>query len=353
MNITGTLKKMPIKMIAVLIVLALAGGLAYYLLHNNKVTALHATGVVDGPEVNLSSKVAGKVSWMCCREGDTVKAGQRAITLESLDLQASVDQAAAGVERANADIAAAGASAEAARANISGAEADMKSASANMDKARAQMEESKRESERADKLLSSGFISQESRDQSVTAYKADTASYDSAKEQLNSAASRKNASESQLKAALGQLNSSRAALREAGANLAFNRSKLGDTIINAPIDGVVIFKSVEAGETVSPGVTMMTLVDLGGLYARVDIDESRIAEIKLHAPAVITVDGLPGRTFSGRVSEIGRYAEFATQRDVLRGREDIKTFRVKVRLDDSGGILKPGMTVDVAFPAGH
>lgn len=64
-------------------------------------------------------------------------------------------------------------------------------------------------------------------------------------------------------------------------------------------------------------------------------------------PFTPIVDGLPGRKFQGRVSEIGRYAEFATQRDVVRGREDIKTFRVKVRVDDPGGFLKPGMTVEV------
>jgi hypothetical protein len=53
------------------------------------------------------------------------------------------------------------------------------------------------------------------------------------------------------------------------------------------------------------------------------------------------------------VSEIGRYAEFATQRDVTRGRQDIKTFRIKIRVADSHGMLKPGMTVEVKIPRRH
>jgi hypothetical protein len=54
--------------------------------------------------------------------------------------------------------------------------------------------------------------------------------------------------------------------------------------------------------------------------------------------------------FKGKVSELGRYAEFATQRDVTRGRQDIKTFRVKINIEDSAGLLKPGMTVEVEIP---
>jgi HlyD family secretion protein len=59
---------------------------------------------------------------------------------------------------------------------------------------------------------------------------------------------------------------------------------------------------------------------------------------------------MPGKTFQGKITEIGRYAEFATQRDVIRGRQDIKTFRVKVRVDDPERLLKPGMTVEVEIP---
>jgi HlyD family secretion protein len=322
----------------------------YRSLTKKPATTLKATGIMDGVEVNLSPKVAGRISWICCREGQTVTADQVAITLESEDLKASVAQAVAAVARAKADIRTAEAQIDNARSNMTGAGADMKSAAADVEKSRAQMEESQREAARAEELYKKDFISRESRDQTVSEYEVSAAAFGSSKEKLNSALSRRDAASSQLRAAESQLTSSEAMQKEAEAALAFSRSKLADTVIKTPVAGVVIFKSREAGETVSPGVTIMTIVDLNSLYARVDVDETKIGGVALNSPATVSVDGLPGKVFRGRVSEIGRYAEFATQRDVVRGREDIKTFRVKVRVEDPEGFLKPGMTVEVAVP---
>jgi HlyD family secretion protein len=324
--------------------------LIYHISRRKEAPAIHVTGIIDGTEVNLAPKVAGRISWICCGEGDTVRENQVVIRLESDDIKASVAQAVAGVELAKADIKTAEASIENSRANIRSADADMKSAAADVEKARAQMEESKREAERAKELFAKEFLSRESRDQAVTSYEANTASYDSSKEKLNAAGSKKDAAVSQLNVAVSQMNSSKAMLKQAEANLAFYRSKLDDTVIRTPVTGTVIFKALEKGETVSPGVTILTVVDLSSLYARVDIDETKIGWVALNSPAFVTVEGLPGKIFKGSISEIGRYAEFATQRDVVRGREDIKTFRVKVMVEGADGILKPGMTVDVEIP---
>jgi HlyD family secretion protein len=225
----------------------------------------------------------------------------------------------------------------------------VQSASADIQRAKAQMEESKREADRAKALYRDDFISRESRDQAVAAYDMNAASYTSSLEKKNAAAETRAAAEAQLGYARSQVKASQATFKEAEANLAYYRSKLDDTVIRSPVTGTVIFKSLETGETVSPGVTVMTIVDLNSLYARVDIDETKVGGIVLGAPATITVGGMSGKEFKGRVSEIGRYAEFATQRDVVRGREDIKTFRVKVRVDHADGLLKPGMTVEVAI----
>ncbi len=346
------MKKESIRILVPLFIVLVAAAvlLIYYIGRSKESPSLHVTGIIDGIEVNLAPKVAGRISSVCCNEGETVKEGQVVITLESEDIKASVEQAVAGVERARADIKTGEASVENSRANIVSADGDMKSAAADVEKARAQAEESRREAERAKELYDKDFISRESRDQSVTTYEANVASYDSSKEKLNAARAKKDAAVTQLSAAVSQLNSSRALLKSAEANVAFYRSKLDDTIIKTPVTGTVIFKALEKGETVSPGVTILTVVDLNSLYARVDIDETKIGRVVLNGPASVTVDGLPGRVFKGRISEIGRYGEFATQRDVVRGREDIKTFRVKVRIDDTAGILKPGMTVEVEIP---
>ena len=341
--------KRVIALIIVFIAVLLAFGV-FLLSRNRTPSVLHATGIIDGIEVNLSSKVPGKISRICCNEGDKVQAGQVVVTLESDDIKASLEQAMAGVERADADVKVAEASIGNSQANLFAAEAEVKGAAADLEKAGAQMEESRRQADRREDLYKRNLIAKESRDQSVTEYAVSVATYESSKEKLNAARSRRTAAAGQLDAAVSQRNASKAMRKEAGANRAFFRSKLDDTSIDTPVTGTVIFKALETGEVVSPGATILTIVDLDSLYARVDIDETKIGTVVLNHKAFVRVEGVPGKTFEGKISEIGRYGEFATQRDVVRGREDIKTFRVKVRVDDPSGVLKPGMTVEVEFP---
>ena len=87
-------------------VLLFAGLMAFvvfliYSFQGDKETpVLRVTGTIDGPEVNLSAKTAGRISWICCNEGEAVNSGQAVITIESEDIKASVAQALAAVERA-------------------------------------------------------------------------------------------------------------------------------------------------------------------------------------------------------------------------------------------------------------
>jgi HlyD family secretion protein len=100
---------------------------------------------------------------------------------------------------------------------------------------------------------------------------------------------------------------------------------------------------------VPAGVTIMTIVDTKDIWVRVDVEETTVAKIKLGNTAYIKVDAFPNEEFKGRVMEINSEGEFATQRDVRRGKQDIKTFRVKVKIDEPKGILKPGMSAQVKF----
>ncbi len=344
-------KRIAITLLAILAAVVLAVFLALRIERKNTVSSIHVSGIMDGYEVNLSPKAAGRISWLGAGEGDAVKAGQTLITLDSEDVKASLAQAVAAREKAEDDIRAAKAQVEDSKAAIASAGADAKSAAADADMVLAQEDEAGRDAKRAEDLYKESFISTQSRDQAVSAYDVNKAAYSSSIGKLASARAKKAEAVTGLNVAESQLESAKAVLREAQANVAYYQSKLDDTIIKTPVEGTVIFKAHEQGETVNPGDTILTVVDFNGLYARVDIDETKIGRVELNGPAFITVDEVPGKVFKGRITEIDRYAEFATQRDVIRGREDIKTFRVKVRvLNDPGRILKPGMTVEVTIP---
>jgi HlyD family secretion protein len=333
---------------AVLIVLVVL--IIIYSSKGKRSETIKTAGIIEGTEVNLSSEISGNISYMCCVEGDSVKEGDIAFKLESRDLRALVEQAHATIKKAKAEIMVSKAQIENSRANIKSSEADIKTAEADTEKARVQMELANKEMERANKLYKQDFVSKDSVDVAVTQYNASVADYESSKSMLSSAHSKRDAAVAQFNTAENQLKSAEADLKQSEANLAYNLARLNYATVTSPISGVVVLKAMEKGETVSPGMTVLTIVDMNDLYARVDIDETLINNIALNSEALISTEGTSKRIFKGLVSEIGRYAEFATQKEVTRGRQDIKTFRVKIRFGNTGGVLKPGMTVEVEIP---
>lgn len=331
---------------AIAFVIITAVLIIFYTKKSRRAGFLRTVGIVEGIEVNISTKVPGRISSICCKEGDAVRKGDRVITLEAKDFRASVMQAFAGVEKANAEVRVSEAAIESAKANIANADAEIKSAAADVEKNRVQMGETKRQMDRAKALYEREAVSEESRDTAVANYETAVASYVSSKAKLTAAYAKRNVTTAQLNTAESQLKYAKAGLRESEANLSYNQAKYADTIIKSPLSGIVVFKASEKGEMVTPGTTILTIVDLNNLYVRVDIEETLIGNITLNGEAIIRTERASDRTFKGKVSEIGRYAEFATQRDVLRGRQDIKTFRVKITVDDPTGFLKPGMTAE-------
>jgi HlyD family secretion protein len=88
------------------------------------------------------------------------------------------------------------------------------------------------------------------------------------------------------------------------------------------------------------------------MWVRAFVPEEQIGRIRLGSPGHVTVDAYPGRTFVGRVSEIGSEAEF-TPKNVQTKKERVNlVFRMKIMIDDRDGILKPGMPADVDIDAG-
>jgi HlyD family secretion protein len=111
----------------------------------------------------------------------------------------------------------------------------------------------------------------------------------------------------------------------------------------------VVSKNLEVGEWVTPGTPILTVDDLSTIWARVDMEETDLGAIRVGGPAQVTLPTRPPLTFPGQVMAIGQEGQFATETDVRRGRQDIRTFYVKVRVLQASGQVKPGMTAEVAF----
>jgi HlyD family secretion protein len=240
---------------------------------------IRVVGMIEAPEVNITSRMAGRITQLELVEGDAVRRGQLVCRIEDVDLRNQL-------RRAEAEVA----------------------------QARAKVSETRREFSRMRQLFAEKIVAERDRDNAETAYEQ-----------------------------------ARAALVSAEANVRFYKDQLTDTSIRSPVDGVVVHKALEVGEWVTPGTPILTVDDLSTIWARVDVPETELRSVHVGKAAEVTLPGNPPLIFSGRVMAIGQEAQFATERDVRRGRQDIRTFYVKVRLLQADGQAKPGMTAEVAF----
>ena len=136
-------------------------------------------------------------------------------------------------------------------------------------------------------------------------------------------------------------------LQQAEAALAAAQDRLKDTVIYAPVSGVVLSKNVERGETVSAGTPLYTIGDLENPWVKVYVKEDKLGLVKLGQKAEATTDSYPGKAYEGIVTYISSEAEF-TPKNVQTQEERVKlVFGVKVSVKNISDELKPSMPADV------
>jgi HlyD family secretion protein len=308
---------------------------------------INATGLIETTEVNLSSKIPGRIVWLCCREGDTIKAESLAIRVDDAELRARLEVGGKGLEETKASLSIEEANLNKARLEVDAAKAEVQALEADIIKMNALTEDARKNIQRSLTLFKEGLISEKELDLAK-------ANYDFSNAQLDSTRAHKMAADANLKNSIAninkfeaQLSSARIKVEESQATVKLLETQLRDTEITSPLDGVIVYKAFEIGEIANPGTTIYTIHDLKNVWARADIEETMIGKIKLSDKAKVIAAAIPDIEFDGEVIEIGREGEFATQRDVTRGRSDIRTFRVKVGIGKPDGLLKSGMTVRV------
>lgn len=276
--------------------------------------------------VNISANAFGKIVRLYVREGDRVQQGQLLAQLENV--------------QSSADVAAMRSSLEAARTDEVAAEAAMRTAQADLNRAKAELERTKLDYDRAQGLYQAALISK--------------AEYDSRKAAFEAADAGLAQAQARLAQTRAQRESAAGRVGQAAATLTRASDVLSKTLYTAPFDGVITNLPVREGETVvvgiqnSPGSTLMTLSDLSVITAEVKVDETDIVNVKLDQPAEVTIDAIPGKTFKGKVTEIGNIAVvrstgLATSQTTASSQE-AKDFKVVVTLEDPPANLRPGLS---------
>ncbi len=185
----------------------------------------------------------------------------------------------------------------------------------------------------------------------VTAAKAQQAAAQAQLEQVQQGARTEQltAAQAQIDAARAQIDAATAQIASTQAQADVLKTQISKLTLHSPLNGVVLDRSIEPGEYVTPGASLMTIGDTSNLYMTVYIPEDQYGQITLGQPVVVKVDSFPNETFTAKVTRIADQAEF-TPRNVQTAEGRATTvFAVKLAVDNAGGKLKPGMPADVDF----
>lgn len=290
--------------------------------------AVAVTGTIEALQVDVSPKITGRIVERTVREGDRVHRGQLLVRLDADELTAEARRAEAAVRTAEARL----------RDLLAGARAqEIEQARQALVNATATRVLTERDYSRAMELFRKDLIAAQEVDRARQAYEVAKANEVGAREKL--ALVEAGAREYEVVAA-------RAQVAEARASLALAERRLEQTRLVSTLDGVVLHKNMEVGETAVPGQSILTLMDPGDLWLRAYVPETDIARVKLGQPATLAVDAFPGRVFQGAVSEIASEAEF-TPKNVQTKKERVNlVFRVKIAVQNPDGTLKPGLPAD-------
>src|SRR5207249_3828892 len=179
-------------------------------------------------------------------------------------------------------------------------------------------------------------------DTAQAAYDAAVAMLDAARAKEESLAGASGSAQAQLRVAEAMLQAARAQVELKEAALYQASLDLEYTTIHAPVDGVVVSRAVDVGQTVAASLAAPTLFtiarDLTKMQVEVSVDEADIGRVRVDGPAKFTVDAFPGETFNGRVVQVRKAAQIV---------QSVVTYTVIVAVDNPDGHLLPGMTANV------
>jgi|SRR5271157_485958 len=304
-----------------------------------------ATGTLNAVvDVLVGSQVSGNIKALYADWNTKVTKGQLVALIDPEIFQAEVDQTRATLGAAHSAVVTAGAQVEKAKADSAAAVATEKSTEANTAKDLATSVNAKGQWQRAESLFNDGLIARQDHDSAKATYdsvqaqvNSDHAQSDAAKQAIQSAEAGVRVAQSQLASAQAQERQSQAVLDQALINLAHTK-------ITAPVDGTVIARRVDVGQTVAASFAAPTIFeiaqDLTKMQVDTNVDESDIGNIAVGQDAPFTVDAYPGITFHGQVTNI-RKAPISAQ--------NVVTYDVVVAASNPDIKLFPGMTANVTI----
>jgi multidrug resistance efflux pump len=340
---------------ALFLIILLAAGAGLYAYMNVKPTTLTLTGVVTTNDVIVSPQIGGQIAQLLVNEGDAVQKDQLIAVLSPDELKAETAYYAQNVEGLTSQVKESEAALRYQQRQttdqIAQAESTLQSTEAQVKAAAADLENARTIYTRTENLSKQGVVSPQELDQARTATSAAQGKLDSLSRQVEAqramvALARSNAE--QISARQSQVQTSQHMQAAAAAQRTRADVRLRYTEVKAPIGGVVDVRAVRGGEYVNAGQPIVTLINLDDLWIRADVEETYLERVRIGDKIKVRLPS--GAEREATVFYRGVDASFATQRDVSRTKRDIKTFEVRLRVDNSDRRLAVGMTAYVLLP---
>ena len=281
----------------------------------NLQATVSASGAVNPvKQVSVGTQVSGQIKELFVDFNSEVKAGQLIALIDPESFEYRVRSAQADLDSASAAVLTAQANIAASNAAVSRAKVDMAEAQRDLD--------------RQQSLVDKGFVAQ-----SVA---------DKARSLVASNAESVKAAQAQLGVTQAQIKSAQANVQQRESALAQARIDLSRTKITSPVDGIVIKRAIEKGQTVAASLQAPELFviaqNLQDMQVDASIDESDVGRIRNGLKASFTVDAFPGQTFDGEVRQVRKAAQNVA---------NVVTYVAVVGFTNTGGQLLPGMTANV------
>lgn len=258
-------------------------------------------------QVNISANTMGRVTRLAVEEGQRVKAGEFLLEIDPRSLSGALQRG---------------------EASVAAAQSLLQQARTLVEQSRASLELARQNLRRQEELWKEGLTTRET---------------------LERAQNEVDVREAELRARQQDVSTREQQIRQEEAGLETTRYNLSQVIIEAPMGGLVTRRNIEEGENVvvgtmnNPGTVMLTIADMSVLEAEVEVDETDIPSVSLGQTAKVTIDAVPGKTFTGRVTEIGNSPIQQAAAQQQTGRQ-ATNFKVVVTLDQEVPDVRPGFT---------
>jgi HlyD family secretion protein len=256
-------------------------------------------------QVNISANQMGRVTRLAVVEGDRVKAGQFLLEIDPRSLESQLQRG---------------------EAMVAAAQSSLQRAQTSVEQARTNLEQARQNLARQKELFKEGLTTKQDLERAENDLAIRDADY---------------------KANIQEIETSQQRIKQEQASLDSTRHNLTEVIISSPMDGIVVRRNIEEGETAvvgtmnNAGSQLLTIADMSQLEAEVEVDETDIPTVTLGQQARVTIDAVPDRVFKGHITEIGNSpiqgANSGTGRQATN-------FKVVITLDEQVPDVRPGFT---------